>query len=155
MIADISEFLSLDSDRPDPLDSLNGLPRHLDRGGWHACPDSVTEAVMLRVAAEPAKVVTDPDGMVVEINPAFSALCGYTFGEIRGRKPGSLLQGPLTLPDTIDMLRHAITTRTRCAVDMVNYHKDLSPYRVHIELRPLFKPSGRLSGFEAREWKLP
>lgn len=155
MIADISDSMSLNDDRSrNSLDSLNGITTFPGRTDLIRCPESVGRAVLLRIASEPARVVTDAQGLISEINPAFSALCGFTYGEVRGRKPGAMLQGPLTTPDTIDILRHGIHTRTRCSVDMVNYHKDQSTYRVHIELQPLFDKAGRLSGFEAREWKI-
>ena len=47
--------------------------------------------VLLRLEAEPARVFTDEEGGIIAINPAFSNLCGYTFGEIKGKKPGAPL----------------------------------------------------------------
>jgi PAS domain-containing protein len=55
--------------------------------------ERILDRVIGRIASEPARVRTDAHGHVTQINPAFSGLCGYTFEEIRGRKPGSLLQG--------------------------------------------------------------
>ena len=107
-----------------------------------------------RIEGEPARVVTNIDGEVVGINPAFSALCGFTFEEIRGRKPGSLLQGPDTTAESIEVLREGIRSRVPCEVEMVNYHKDKSAYRVHIELTPLCDRSGNHVGFQATERKL-
>ncbi|MCX6962545.1 MAG: PAS domain-containing protein [Verrucomicrobia bacterium] len=107
-----------------------------------------------RISQEPARVRTDANGHVIDINPAFSGLCGYTFEEIRGRKPGSLLQGSETTEDSILALRDAIRSRQSCSVEMVNYHKNQTTYRVHIELSPQFNLLGELDGFEALERKL-
>jgi PAS domain S-box-containing protein len=122
--------------------------------------DADTTAVLLgdllgRIESEPARVVTDKEGYVVQINPAFSQLCGFTFEEICGRKPGSLLQGPKTSPESIQVLRQGIRSRMPCEVEMVNYHKDTKPYRVHIELKPLSDSKGNHTGFLATERKLP
>lgn len=121
--------------------------------------DEDTSAVLLedvleRIDAEPARVVTDPDGCVLTINPAFSMLCGYSFGEIVGRKPGSLLQGPETTAESIEVLRQGIRSRLACQVEMVNYHKDKTPYNVRIELEPLSDSLGNHIGFQATERKL-
>jgi len=85
--------------------------------------------LLKRIESEPACVVTNVDGHVVGINPAFSALCGFSFEEIRGLKPGVLLQGPETSIESIEVLRQGIRTRVPCEVVMVNYHKDRSAYK--------------------------
>lgn len=116
--------------------------------------ERILEAVLDRISQEPARVRTDANGHIVEINPAFSGLCGYTFNEIRGRKPGSLLQGSETTEDSILALRNAIRSRQSCSVEMVNYHKNQTTYRVQIDLSPRFNLLGDLEGFEALERKL-
>ena len=79
-----------------------------------AAAERIFENVLGRISAEPARVRTDAEGRITEINPAFSSLCGYQFEEIRGRKPGSLLQGPATTPESILALREAIRDRKKC-----------------------------------------
>lgn len=116
--------------------------------------ERIFKAVLERISQEPARVRTDVNGHVVDINPAFSGLCGYTFEEIRGRKPGSLLQGPETTVDSILALKNAISARRSCSVEMVNYHKNQTTYRVRIDLSPRFNSLGELEGFEALERKL-
>lgn len=119
-----------------------------------AAASRILETVMGRISGEPARVLADAEGRVIAINPAFSGLCGYTFEEIRGRKPGSLLQGPETTVDSIVALRDAIRAAQGCQVEMVNYHKNKSTYRVQIDLSPIFTDQGDLEGFEAVERKL-
>lgn len=110
--------------------------------------------VLLRIEAEPARVFTDEKGGIIAINPAFSNLCGYTFAEVKGKKPGSFLQGPATTPESIATLRTAIQTRTPCVTEVLNYHKDQTVYRVQIELHPWMDESSSLKGFMAVERKL-
>ena len=110
--------------------------------------------VLMRIEAEPARVFTDEKGEIIAINPAFSNLCGYTFGEIQGKKPGTFLQGPATTPESIAILRTAIQTGTPCVTEVLNYHKDKSVYRVQIELQPWADESSSLKGFMAIERKL-
>ena len=110
--------------------------------------------VLMRIEAEPARVFTDEKGHVIAINPAFSNLCGYTFDEVRGKKPGSFLQGPATTPESLVPLRVAIQTGTSCVTEVLNYHKDQSIYRVQIELHPWKDDTSSLKGFMAIERKL-
>lgn len=141
MIADItdSSFPVNDSEPVEPSDST---------------VNRLLNAVMLRISEEPARVRADAEGRVIAINPAFSGLCGYTFEEIRGRKPGSLLQGAETTTESVVALRDAIRSRQSCRVEMVNYHKNKTTYRVQIDLSPVFNDEGCLEGFEAVEQKL-
>ena len=139
MVADLSDFPPREVSTPEVSATV---------------AERIFEAVLDRISQEPARVRTDANGHVVDINPAFSGLCGYTFEEIRGRKPGSLLQGAATTEDSILALRNAIRSRKSCSVEMVNYHKNQSTYRVQIELSPRFNLLGELEGFEALERKL-
>ncbi len=110
--------------------------------------------IIARIHAEPARVVTDAQGGIETINPAFTELCGYRIEELRGRKPGHLLQGPASDPAAIAALRSAIAAGTACEAELVNYHKNGSPYRVRISLEPVHDSAGALIGFTAAEWKL-
>ena len=49
-----------------------------------------------------ALVVTNAAGLLEWVNPAFTDMCGYTLDELRGRKPGQLLQGPGTDPAAVN-----------------------------------------------------
>jgi PAS domain S-box-containing protein len=118
-------------------------------------PAQLLGDVLARIQNEPGRVVTDARGRITAINPAFSALCGYTFEEVRGKKPGDFLQGPGTESEGVEKIRTALRTRKPCMVDLINYHKDGSTYRVRIELKPFFKTNGALAGFRAAEWRIP
>lgn len=101
-----------------------------------------------------AMVVTDAQGGVEWVNPAFTAMCGHALVEIKGRKPGHFLRGPETDPVTARRLRDAIAERHACRETLVNYHKDGSVYRVDIRLYPILDDDGQPLWFVAREQKL-
>ncbi len=117
-------------------------------------PKTVFGNLIRRVSSEPARVETDLDGCILAINPAFSALCGYSFPEIAGRKPGSFLQGEETESDAVIALRSAIAAREAVEVHLTNYHKDGSPYHVAISITPRVNEIGDVIGFQAIERKL-
>jgi PAS domain S-box-containing protein len=99
-------------------------------------------------------VATDPAGLVEWVNPAFTTMCGYTLEELKGRKPGHLLQGPATDPDAVERIRRAVSVRTACRETLVNYHKDGSPYHVEVCIDPILDDEGQPLWFVARERKL-
>jgi|GEM_PF-717763 len=133
------------------LDDLQGL---VDLDDRPSLPAASRASVLERVFSEPARVVTDLHGRIVETNPAFSALCGYSFAEIRGRKPGTFLQGNATEATEVDRIRRAVALREPVTACLTNYHKNGTPYRVRIEIQPLREPSGRVTGFRATETML-
>ena len=100
-------------------------------------------------------VATDPAGLVVWVNPAFTAMCGYTLEELTGRKPGHLLQGPDTDHATVERIRGALRARRACREMLANYHKDGSRYGVEVSIDPVLDDEGQPLWFVARERKLP
>jgi len=119
-----------------------------------ALPDDMLDSVLQRIADEPARVTSDRAGDVTAVNPAFCGMCGFSFGEIRGRKPGSLLQGSETSAESIQIIREAVVAGKDCSTPMVNYHKNGSRYDVDIQVKAICDDYGAVVGFEAEERKL-
>jgi PAS domain S-box-containing protein len=117
-------------------------------------PGELRHLVMEKIDAEPARVETNLKGEIRAINPAFSAMCGYAFAEIRGRKPASFLQGSLTDPTEVARIRKAVHACLPVEADLVNYHKNGSTYRVRISIEPIRNGDGSPSGFRAVETKI-
>jgi PAS domain S-box-containing protein len=110
----------------------------------------------LPAPAEPeALVVTDPGGLVLWVNPAFTAMCGYTLAELRGRKPGALLQGPATDAAAVQRIRESVRARRACRETLVNYHKDGSRYSAEVRIAPVLADGGEPLWFVAKERKVP
>lgn len=98
---------------------------------------ALREANFAEPLATDAVIFASRDGLLQWVNPAFTDLCGYTLSELRGNKPGARIQGPLTTPEAIDGLRQAMRNRRAVTQEIINYHRDGSPYRVSIDLRPV------------------
>ncbi len=126
------------------------------RGGPAPSPATKTR-ILDAVADRPqqtkseALVISGPDGLVQWINPAFSAMCGYTLGELRGRKLGPILQGEKTDRDAAGRMRSAVREYRPCCETIINYHKSGAPYWVQIAITPIFDDSGRPLWLVARE----
>ncbi len=92
-------------------------------------------------------VVTGPDLKIRWVNPAFSRMCGYTLHELKNKKPGHVLQGPLTDEAAVQRLRAAIKANASCREELVNYHKDGTPYWVSLSLSPVFDEHQQLRSY--------
>lgn len=100
-----------------------------------------------------AKVRTDQNGRVTSANEAFLKMCGYSLAELKGKKPGEVLQGPETEQEIVRDFRKAIRARQPFECVITNYDAKGRTYRVHIAMRPIFKKD-ELIGFEADEEKV-
>lgn len=98
-----------------------------------------------------AIVRTDPEGRVTHFDESFTRMCGYSLSELRGKKPGHILQGKATDKKTVAKFRESIETRKPFVGTLINYHKDGSPYRVRIKMHPVFDKDKHLLAFEAEE----
>ena len=93
-------------------------------------------------------IVTDAQGLTLHVNAAFTLNTGYTVDDLRGRAPGTALQGPDTDPRAVRMLRDARINGTGCmGVELINYRKDGSPYHVQIDIEPVRDGAGRIVQF--------
>jgi PAS domain S-box-containing protein len=99
-------------------------------------------------------VVSGPDGLVQWINPAFSAMCGYTLDDLRGKKLGPILQGPKTDHETAERMRRAVREYRPCRETILNYHKNGAPYWVDVAISPIFDDAAQPLWLVAREREL-
>ncbi len=94
-------------------------------------------------------VITNGEGEVEWVNAAFSRITGYDLSEVKGRKPGHLLQGRDTDPVTIDRLRLAVRHGQACHVDVLNYTKQGRPFWHTVDIQPVRERTGRVVNFVA------
>jgi len=99
-------------------------------------------------------VMSGPDGLVQWINPAFSAMCGYTLDELRGKKLGPILQGPKTDRETAVRIRRAVHEYRPCRETILNYQKNGAPYWVEVAITPIFDDAAQPLWLVAREREL-
>lgn len=92
----------------------------------------------------------DPEGRVQWVNAGFERLTGYSFAEVRGRRPGEVLWGPETDGRAKETILEAIRARRAFDVEILKYRKDGRKYWVRIEARPLER-YGEFAGFMTLE----
>lgn len=86
-----------------------------------------------------AVIITDADGLTEYVNNGFERLTGYKFAEVKGRKPGEILQGPETDPETVERIRNSIGKRESFYDEILNYNKSGEPYWVSLSITPILE----------------
>ncbi|WP_394242289.1 response regulator [Vibrio astriarenae] len=105
---------------------------------------------MVAEYAKDAIVITDKQGLVQWVNKGFEDLSGYTLAEVEGKKPGDMLQGKLTSISEIKRLSDAIKSCQPIQSEIVNYHKNGTPYWIDIAISPV-REEGQSDRFIAVE----
>jgi len=84
-------------------------------------------------------------------NDAFTRLTDYTFDEIEGRNPASLLIGPKTDPAAIERIREAVEKEQPARVELLHYRKDGSTLWVDLSLSPVRNHDGKVTHWTASQ----
>ncbi len=97
--------------------------------------------------AKSGVMITDIEGRVEWMNDAYVRTTGYTLEEMKGRKPGSVLQGADTSPGAVANMRAGLITQQGFHVVLLNYHKSGRPFWAELEVQPLLDADGTCTGF--------
>ncbi len=92
-------------------------------------------------------VISGPDRQACWVNAAFTAQTGFTLADLRGRDPGSVLQGPDTDPDAARRIDTACAQRREVRLDILNYTRDGTPFWVDLKITPVHDTAGRHTHF--------
>ncbi len=135
-----------------PILDLTGRPR-----GVVKFATDITDIVLQREVNELLSLVADGtdnsvvicgiDGRCEYVNPGFTKLTGFTLAEVKGKKPGALLQGPHTDPATVARVRASLAARQPFYEQILNYTKTGVPYWISLSINPIFGPRGDLVRF--------
>jgi len=104
-------------------------------------------------ATRMSMIITDPrqpDNPIVYSNNSFLKLTGYEREEVMGRNC-RFLQGPETDPKSVDAIRTALENRTDIAIDILNYHKDGSPFWNALYISPVIDETGEMQFYFASQ----
>ena len=91
-----------------------------------------------------AVVISDRDGKIEWVNASFEIMSGFTNEELMGKKPGPLLQGAETNPETIAYLKGQISKGLPFNCEIINYTKKGEKYWVRIQGQALYNAKGEL-----------
>lgn len=92
-------------------------------------------------------LITDTKGLVEYVNPGFEALTGRTLAQIKGKKPGNLLQGAQTNKETTARISKKLKLKEPFYEELLNYDVNGVPYWIILAVNPTFDKAGRHTGF--------
>ena len=113
--------------------------------------DEVRLLSLVAQKTDNAVVITDKYGFTEWVNDGFIKITGYTLDEVKGKKPGAVLQGPGTDPRAVQAIRDGLSSRQSFTHQVLNYTKDLKPYWLELNITPVFDENGELVRFIAIE----
>jgi PAS domain S-box-containing protein len=94
-------------------------------------------------------VITNSDGLIEYVNEGFCRLTGYTLEEVKGKKPGSMLQGEDTSQETKKRISEKLRKRESFYEEILNYNKFGESYWISLAINPVFDSQGKLEKFIA------
>jgi PAS domain S-box-containing protein len=161
------EQISSDPALRDQVDQLHEIVANITMAlseKKHPSPE-LKQKIMSKIAEHPEEassfasiakgregiVVTDKDGLVEWINETLAEMCGYTLEEVRGKKLGPMLQGRLTDPQAVQNMRDAIQRHRHITQEVLNYHKNGTPYWVTLTISPVMDSENQVRSFIAIE----
>ncbi len=92
-------------------------------------------------------IITDREGRTEWVNQAFVRRTGYTLEDMRGWKPGHLLQGPETDSGTVAQIRAFLAEGKSFGSELLNYTRSRDPYWVAFQITPIRNAEGVVERF--------
>ena len=89
-----------------------------------------------------------PGFPIVDVNPAFEAITGYSLAEAKGRSC-RFLQGPDTDKASIQKIRDGLAKQQEVNVQILNYHRNGKPFWNELRIMPIRDKFGVVSHFVA------
>jgi PAS domain S-box-containing protein len=120
--------------------------------------DADGESLLASIRISPiAAVISDPrlpSNPIVAVNEAFCRLTGYPVDEIIGRNC-KFLAGPATEPWLTERISAGVRERRPVLVEILNYKRDMTPFRNAVLVAPVFDAEGQLEYFLGSQVELP
>lgn len=92
-------------------------------------------------------IITDAAGLIIYVNKGFEKMSGYRLEAVKGKKPGSFLQGRHTNSETIEFIRQRLKARQPFFDEILNYDANGNPYWISLAINPVFDDKGNLVNF--------
>ncbi|GEM_PF-2240667 len=106
---------------------------------------------MVASRTDNAVIITDKYGAIEWVNDGFTRVTEYTLDEVKGKKPGTFLQGEKTRQEDVMAIRRGLTSGKPFRQEIYNYSKSGRGYWLSISMTPIFDETGEIEKFIAIE----
>ncbi|MEO8794523.1 MAG: PAS domain S-box protein [Daejeonella sp.] len=89
-------------------------------------------------------IISDGDGKINWVNEAFEKISGYSFEDLKGKRPGDLLSGEETDFNELGHARSEAENFKSSQIELLNYKKDGTPIWLSISNTPTFNEDGTI-----------
>jgi methyl-accepting chemotaxis protein len=96
-------------------------------------------------------VITGANGFIEYVNSGFERLTGFRFEDVKGKKPGHILQGQHTESTTVDRIRQHLSNTEPFYDEILNYTQEGDPYWISLSINPVFDNNGKLKQFVSEQ----
>jgi PAS domain S-box-containing protein len=100
---------------------------------------------------EIAVILTDSERKILWVNRDFECITGYNLGDVIGKTPGSILQGPRTEQDAIARIREGLAREEPFKETLINYRKNGEAYESRLVIHPIHNSKKELVNYLAFE----
>ena len=118
-----------------------------DVTGMKSSEDELAKLSLVATYTENMVVITDAKGRTEWVNQAFMNRTGYTLEDLVGLKPGEILQGPATDPNTVAKLRQWLAEGESFKAELINYTRAREPYWVSFYVTPIRNSEGKIERY--------
>ncbi len=92
-------------------------------------------------------IITDAFGRIEWVNDSFTRLTGWSLAEVRGRTPGSFLQGAGTDPAVVEYIRAKLRAGEAFQTEILNHDRQGREYAVQLSVQPVRDNTGRVQSY--------
>ena len=92
-------------------------------------------------------IMTDLEGRIEWVNPAFEKRTGWSLREVQGQPPGKILQSTKTSEESIAGMARAIKERVPVQEEFMNVDRFGEEYWVRMDIQPVENEFGQVVGF--------
>ncbi len=124
---------------------------HLAMGALEESREQARKLALVASRTDNLVIISDAKGRIEWVNESFTTITGYKLQEVRGKSPGSFLQGPDTDPSAIAQMREGLAQGKGFNVEILNFNKNGTPYWLAIDCSPVLNDDGELVNFIAVE----
>ncbi len=118
-----------------------------DVSAIHRAESEVVKLSLVASATDNLVIITNREGLTEWVNDSFTRRTGYTLRDLSGRKPGQVLQGPNSDPETIEHIRRGILAGRAVEAEILNYSKSGEAYWVRLHITPIRDSTGAVERF--------